>query len=96
MNYTEKRPSQDSIVLRTLTAAAGQWVAGIQLATLAGSMAVHSRAASLRAQGYLIDCMVKTAPNGQRHSYYRLQTLAATPAPDYDPETVAFRESKTT
>jgi biotin operon repressor len=63
--------TQCDTILASLKLHQGDWVSLVHLATLSGSMAVHSRIADLRARGHAIDH--KNERKGRMiHSSYRL------------------------
>lgn len=66
-------PSQADIVLECLQRRKGRWVAMPKLASISGSMAVHSLVAQLRKKGFNIINDQRTRRDARtRDSFYRL------------------------
>lgn len=66
----DREPTQAGLILETLRARAGRWVAMPRLYRVSGAYAVHSRISELRGDGYRIECKVRGSR--PRRSFYRL------------------------
>ena len=63
--------SQNEKVLNRLKQTPNQWVSMIDLARIAESYAINSRAADLRKQGHIIENKTERV-DGKTYSYYRI------------------------
>lgn len=72
MTSSNDKMSQTESIVTTLIARRPAWVPMPELAAIAGCYAVHSRCAEARKSGINIENKVERAPDGKRHSYYRI------------------------
>lgn len=68
---TDYGRTQNERCLNRLIESRGRWVPMPELARVMGGYAVHSRISDLRADGHIIDQMIKRT-SGSTHSFYKL------------------------
>jgi len=68
--------SQCERIRAALEARAGEWVPMTDLWRASGAFAVHSRIADLRKRGLVVAHKNERQPDGEVHSFYRLELAA--------------------
>lgn len=65
-------PTQEDRILAFMQTRPDEWVPMPHLWSISGAFAVHSRVAALRKRGANILNKVERAPDGTKHSFYKL------------------------